>query len=252
MNVLKQNTCIVFLFTLLVAVAAIPFFLISHNNNRLIDSITICNLPLQPSTNQQHAQSYNVWERMKTMKESDVVVEQPSYSLLYDITGNVIGTMEDQLRELQNLKALPPFTFASDYQASISKKTYIRPQNPKDALNVWIIHAEYPDFDVNAYMDIETFILYSITIQYKSDTFPYETDSVSKDGFLAYLQLNSKGRKEQEERFDVAGYYSDKSLRLFVISHNDNTQKTTSYTFDDDKSYMLIDEADVYELVHKR
>lgn len=252
MSALKQNICILFLFALLVAVASIPLFLISYNNSRLMDNVIIADLPLQSGNNQQHAQSYNVWERMKTVKEAEVVIEQPSYSLLYEIKDNVIGAMEDQLRELQALKALPPFTFTTDYQSAISKKTYISPQNPKDALNVWIIHAEYPDFYVNTYMDIETHVLYSITITSKPETFLYERDSLSKDGFLAYLQPDAKDIKEQEERFDIAGYYSEKSISLFVISHNERSQKTTTYTFDDNKPYVPVDYADACELVHKR
>lgn len=245
---LKQYMKIVSLFTLLFVVISVPAYFMDHQNNQAFNKTSVYSVDAVQlgendafQSNNAPSQIISVWERIKRINNSDVVVKSAEYTDLDtdpDLYGTLISALEEHLLLLQSLSALPDLSFADTVRASFSKITYmdvasttgenINTSTPKSTIDVWEIHAEYQDFHVLAYMDADTSALYDITISSKGSDFIYPS-SISEVGFLEYLLEFSDGENKSGDVFSAGGFYLGKMICLYPLSVDKQTGQIVSY-----------------------
>lgn len=242
MNRLKQGIKIIIMFVLLIAVVGTPLFYMEYQNQHMIDEIILSPIePIQTGGDNVTPQDYNLWERINIVNQSVKVV---SSSLIADFKNEnvanqalteIIKTMEKQLMTLCEYNALPDLMFSDVLQVSVFKETYTlqtEALRSELSISVWAIEAEYENYHIYAYMDIELSALYDVTIQAKKQNFVYESD-ITANGFLEYLMTFSDipDVQEHKELFSANGSYSGQTIVLHLYSVNKETNKFTSYRF---------------------
>lgn len=251
----KKIFKIISFFCLLIVITIAPKALLHFNNAQLTDVPNITELSVKAASDETAAeQNCNPFQRIKDTKtalaeKADTLVGFKENNMPEKVKNQLVHTVEKQLSDLQNLHALPELTYPDELYVNVSKRSYIHMQNPYNPINIWGIQINYPEYYVNVYLDIDTSLVYEVSIIAKADYLNYNPEEMSPKGFLEYLQRSASSVEYDGERFYTMGSYAEDSIRLFVLSQNGLTQAVTDYTFGESDTYMITDrlETSYYE-----
>lgn len=236
-KVKKQNIVIFSFFCLLIPLTTLPIILLEYSNNKLIDKYTIVPLPWELLPQEEPIEkNYDALTRIHSTQDDTngkkfVVVEWQMSSDSKKEQNEVILEMEKQLSYLVDLKALPEINFSDEYQYTIVKSSYMNMQTPNNPINILEISVSYEDFFITTYMDMETSMLYEISIQSNSNLLSYDLGNVWPAGFLEYLKKDSDTSIRGDEIFDVRSYYTLNVAELSVVSYSKDKQNIKTYSF---------------------
>lgn len=245
---LKQYVKIISLFALLFVVVSVPAFFIKYQHNHSLDQTVLYPVEMvqfgsdeSGHDNSLPVQDYSIWDRIKLIGSSNVVIQSADSSDLQtnaNLQESLLPVMEEQLMLLQVNNALPELSFSDVVSASFFKTTYmdmlpategyINMSEPDAMISIWEIQAEYQDFSVLVYMDTEISVLYDVTISSKGSDFIYPS-SISEVGFLEYLLEFSDGENKSGDVFSAGGFYSGKTICLYPLSVDKQTGQIVSY-----------------------
>lgn len=250
-----QNLKIFLLFVLLFNAAAVPVFFTEIHNRYYMDKTVI--FPVYADNLEDSAGNYDLWERLKILKNAVLIQTQnrKSYQVIYysneteaaervaavpdnvdgEIKEQLVRRAEKQLRKLKKYQTLPEIPFSDRQEFSCFKQTYMDLENPSYALSVWELYIEYPYMRAHLYMDMETSALCEVELSSIDRGFIYQKGEVSAEGFMEYLNSFSKapeGNAEEDETFYGEGVFSQQYICLYAASSDKNNNSTVVYHFD--------------------
>ena len=182
------------------------------------------------------AEALSIWERIKLLGSSVPTAVTGTHANTESLANNMLSVLEEQLRSLVALSALPDLSFSDAVSISFVKETYMPISSdgyvnlikPDHMISIWKIQVEYQDFRVLAYMDTEISAIYDITISSKDSDFLYPS-SISEVGFLEYLLEFSDGENKSGDVFSAGGFYLEKMICLYPLSVDKQTGQTVAY-----------------------
>lgn len=231
MSRVKQGLGVLAIFGLLVTVAAAPILVMMYKNNRMFGRINVTSLPVVEGDGEKTQQSSDIRERLCIIREAPNVIVQQADAVSDEKKRDIVSIMEEELEKLTGLGIIPQLVFPDVYQASVSKITYIKSQNPKEAVSLWEMHVRYEGLDIIAYMDTDVFLLYGFDIIFEGENSLYSVMELPEEEFLQYLQLGLESVDEEGERFSVAAYYSESIISVFAATYDEKEQKVHSFEF---------------------
>lgn len=229
----KQSFCILLFVVLLTVTAAAPILLMTYENSRMLNRVTVSTLSAEETEGQNSPRVYDTRKRLEIIRLASGVIEQQTELLSEEQQGDIVRAMKEQLERLADAEVLPRLGFSDEYSATVHKKTYIISQNPNDSVSIWTIFVQYLEFQVVAYMDMNTSLLYGFNIISDNNNLSYAPQVQPQEEFLTYLQLEGESPGEEGESFYANTYYGANIISVFVAIYDEKTQQVISYNLGD-------------------
>lgn len=229
----KQGLCMLLFVVLLILAAAAPILLMTYENSRMMNQVTVKTLSSEETEGPNTSQVYNTRERLEIIRLASGVMEQQTELLSEEQQGDIVRAMKEQFEILADAEVLPRLVFSDAYSTTVHKKTYIISQNPNDSVSIWTIFVQYLEFQIVAYMDMNTSLLYGFNIISYNDNLSYVSSAQPEEGFLTYLQLEGKSPGGEGQSFCADTYYGENIISVFVAIYDEKTQQVSSYNLGD-------------------
>lgn len=209
MNKCKRGLRILGLFVVLILVAVFPLGLMSFNNKKLIDKINVSAISDEELRDTSSNIDFNTLDRLVIISTAQTGASGAvsEYSLdtertpLYDV--EVMDHVHEQIRIMQEYKALPSFELNNKRVVRIMRKNYLDTRNSQKSVVTWYIQARYEGVVLNVHMDAETFLIYDIEVVFDEASESY-TQQASLNKFLEYLKIKVPGSAYK----NVSSYFS--------------------------------------------
>lgn len=235
MRKLNKNFKIASLFLLLLVVAATPVLITEFRNQRLIDkpniiAISTKSLEIDGNTNFDN----NIIKRIQTIvkvrtSKTGVTTEQ-QISVKDKISNELIESFKEQIIILQKIQALPQFDITNEYSIDyLEKTTFMDSINPDNLVSVWNIAISYQGLGIRGIMDIDTSVIYEISIYSEDDNIQLNKSQVSVEEFLKYLKIDPN---KVEQKYDhIYHFYSDDNIYImyYFIKQKDYFEYSLTY-----------------------
>lgn len=229
----KQSFCILLFVVLLIVAAAAPILLMTYENSRMLNRVTVSTLSSEETEEKNTTRVYDTRKRLEIIRLASGVIEQQTELLSEEQQGDIVREMKEQLESLADAEVLPRLGFSDEYSATVHKKTYIISQNPNDSVSIWTIFVQYLEFQVVAYMDINTSLLYGFNIISYNNNLSYVPSAQPEEGFLTYLLLEGKSPGGEGQSFCADTYYGENIISVFVAIYDEKIQQVSSYNLGD-------------------
>lgn len=238
MRKIKQGIFILSFFGLLVCIAAAPAFVTEYYNGRLLNAVTLRELPPEESQT-----AVTIWEKLDIVERArkDGTFYMDDYVSIVRDTDNgsrkmlfdALPMLQEQLDRLLESMGI----VIEDMEELESTKTvYVDRERREIPVGIWHIIAETPDYDfIDAFMDAETGMLYDISLYSENIVFSKQAPEHFREAGREYMKLDAES-KPDGGWLDVGvdyGYGGD-FLRLYLYaSKNDGEGGFVTYAFND-------------------
>lgn len=198
MNKYKRGLRILGLFVVLIMVAVFPLGLMNFNNKKLVDKINVSAISDEELQDTNSNIDFDTIDRLViiSLAQTGTSGAVSEYSLdtertpLYDV--EVMDHVHEQIRIMQEYKALPMFELNNKKGVGIMRKNYLDTRNSRKSVVTWYIQARYEGVVLNVQMDAETFLIYDIEVVFDKASESY-IQQVSLHKFLEYLKIKVPG-----------------------------------------------------------
>lgn len=199
-----------FLFILLFFVAATPILLTEYDNMRLLNRPIVTVMP-DDYLNHQKQNTMQSFERIKMIinannQKTGIITEQKvDIAKDKERLGEIVKKIEEQMQILQTKNAIPTFDIANTYYIkSINKTMYMDSMYPEQSVGIWEILLIYTNVSVEVWVDVETNMLYLISLFSDNETFNFDISNISEKNFLEYISNGTENIKfhKKEELYD--------------------------------------------------
>lgn len=248
MKKIKQGIFIVSFFGLLVCIAAAPTFVTRYYNGRLLNAVTLRELP--PEESQAAVSIRDKLEIVERAKEDgtfymdDYVRFIESDTLDAERRKLLFETLPMLQEQLDRLLESMGIVIEDMEELESTKTVYVDRERRGMPVGIWHVRAETPDYYfIDAFMDAETGMLYDISLFSENITFSKQASEHFREAGREYMKLDAEtnpdgGWLDVGVDFDYDGRW----LRLYIYGTKDGGEDSlVTYAFSDNWTNTVMD-----------
>ncbi|WMJ23427.1 hypothetical protein RBG61_01810 [Paludicola sp. MB14-C6] len=214
MNNIKKKLMIVSLLLLLLFIALAPILLTEINNQNLINKPNIVTISTESTERSHSNNNFSTMERICTIvnannQKTGIITEQKKLNLSEQQVKEIFNKMQYQIKNLQNQSVLPSFDIAENYnKIDISKRMYVEAIDSNEVVSTWEIMLDNDAFSIRAVIDVNTSIIYEISIFSRIDKQGFDVSRVETSNYFKYLNIESNIMSFKPQAASLSWYYN--------------------------------------------